>query len=846
MPTNGGDECPLSETRKCAVDCVSTFEGVSWGKCSSEGVQTREAFVKQQPKNVDLGARPCPAAETRSCPYTIQVMAVEQHGCTAEDANSSKPGFFKVGERSSRSSIGSFCNKGVDLVVSDSDNALHLGHVLLESPLDVVFSYVDSKTKQPKQISIAKLDNGHQCGAMKLDKPYYAVDLSNPTTSLVICPSACKLMKSSAEGKNHPIGTFTLIFKPSRRRLDHMLVRGRNEFAAHHFGVPRKIRPALTFPVHHPAIQELKKCRQGNNKSPIDLTIPKYGTVPDLKGSCSETNGIDLFYARDPNSERSQVLPEDGLGGVSIFFFVNEQDEAYMGIQIGNSENSTNIADEHTYAIIDIILSGDALSGQASWVLVDGVSDLRNPSKISGKARAFLQSSGSKTAGGILGPLPPSNFCIEVLIGEASWQLKHANIVDFVPGYADKTDPSSPQIEAVGSEASHSSGGLKFCANVCSDQTNSTKNASSKCESVGGVLVCPGHSVKFWNTNSTDISGKNSAISGDGATQEGGLESTGGSSAAISRSRVSDSESEDENSQGSWVLWAAILGSASLVVVLILLVSTRRKRENKSQLKYETSLNDVELPRAVGLTRSTNSSDYQYWVPPPPDQTDLDKVSHLRSSSQSTQEERVGTAVALGVSTGFSHMGHKRVSTFEKFFQRWKSTQEPSVKRRGPSIRNIAGSKWDVFYSDEHGCEYYHNKFTGETCWTCPQDIVCALKSPTSISESEWERCYSDDHKREYYHNKRTGESTWTRPSSFSGETSGVVVGSKSGVDVDRVAVAVAVPRSNGASDFVNNPAYSAYYTKFSDPEGNAYFCNTQNGEVSWTLPQGAQLVENS
>lgn len=624
-----------------------------------------------------------------------------------------------------------------------------------------------------------------------------------------------------------------------------MLVRGRNEFAAHHFGVPREIRPALTFPVHHPAIQELKKCRQGNNESPIDLTIPKYGTVPDLKGSCSETTGINLFYARDPNSERSQLLPEDGLGGVSIFFFVNKKDEAYMGIQIGYSGNSTNIVNEHTYAIIDIILSGDALSSQSSWVLVDGVSDLRNPSNTSGKARAFLQSSGSKTAGGILGPLPPNNFCIEVVIVEASWHLKKVNIVDFMPGYADKTDPSSPQIETADAEAGYSSGGLKFCANVCSDQTNSTKNASSKCESVGGVLVCPGYSVQFWNTTNTDSFGKKSDIFGDGSAQEGGLESTGDSSASISQSRVSDSESEDDNSQGSWWLWAAILGSASLVVVLIALVTTRRKRENKSQLKYETSLNDVELPRAVGLASSINSSDHQYWVPPPPDQTDLDKVSHLRSSSQSTQEERVGTAVALGVSTGFSHMGHKRVSTFEKFFQRWNSTKEVSVKRRGPSIRNIAGSKWDVFYSDEHGCEYYHNKFTGETCWTCPQDIVCALESASSISELEWERCYSDDHKREYYHNKRTGESTWTRPSHFSGVMSGVVVGSKSGVDVDRVAVAVAVPRSNGASDFVN-PAYSAKYIKFFDPEGNAYFCNTQNGEVSWTLPQGAQLVENS
>ena len=116
-------------------------------------------------------------------------------------------------------------------------------------------------------------------------------------------------------------------------------------------------------------------------------------------------------------------------------------------------------------------------------------------------------------------------------------------------------------------------------------------------------------------------------------------------------------------------------------------------------------------------------------------------------------------------------------------------------RSKRPSIMNVGSSDWDAFYSKEHSCEYYHNKKTGETRWTCPPEISSKLGNQSHNTTAE-------------------------------------------AISVTDVRIAVAF---KGQQQGKQKPAstWMQFYT-----DRGPYYCNVETQEVSWTLPAGATLQE--
>ena len=202
--------------------------------------------------------------------------------------------------------------------------------------------------------------------------------------------------------------------------------------------------------------------------APTRPTIPTTG--PGLfDNSCSVATGPELFYALDPTSGRSKTFVTGA--GLMIFFMVNAIGETYFGVQVGHRETTSNSAlPEKGYVVLDVILSGstlDALPQVPDWVFKDDVGGSSFAKWTSGNTygRILLNNKAGKTAGGMLGPLPAYDFCVDLIIVEASGAVTDASIVNFDSDVASAA-PSTPSQFKLGGEFMEE-GGMRFCADGC-------------------------------------------------------------------------------------------------------------------------------------------------------------------------------------------------------------------------------------------------------------------------------------------------------------------------------------------------------------------------------------------
>lgn len=278
------------------------------------------------------------------------------------------------------------------------------------------------------------------------------------------------------------------------------------------------------------------------------------------------------------------------------------------------------------------------------------------------------------------------------------------------------------------------------------------------------------------------------------------------------------------------------------VMIALAVVSMRRKsrREAEAASVAMTGGKGIELS---GHTRSRT----EYWVPPPPTPTAagvaaaggaVNSKNPLfgGATSKGLSGESVGSPAATNkkrrrkrpgerksqMSAGFAEFRKvKRASTFEKFremrgLRRKSSTNDTKnpVKKRGPSVMNVAHSDWDAFFSDEHKCDYYHNRKTGETRWTTPPEVLAKLES-------------------------RGGGVAGS-----AGDTGSAVIAKAAGrgFGEPHVAIALGDVAFSGAKVGGGQPTAAAATWKAFSSEKGTYYCNTVTQEVSWVLPAGAKL----
>ena len=260
--------------------------------------------------------------------------------------------------------------------------------------------------------------------------------------------------------------------------------------------------------------------------------------------------------------------------------------------------------------------------------------------------------------------------------------------------------------------------------------------------------------------------------------------------------------------------------------------------------------------------RRRQESEVTYWVPPPPLPSGDPKT--LKSMQQKQRQKKTnGRTHRSKVSSGFEAFRNKRrMSTFDKFLMSRGIT--PSGRFHGghyegggPATRHMGGSDWDVFESPEYGREYYHNKKTGETRWTCPPEVAAALDAqkesgqkmqsvqvvnPMSdlgskaydgggaeASSTGTYRMYHGPDGYSYYCNTMSGEVSWTLPEGCT------LVGDDSADSLHKSVV-------NPVAGCIGGPTFTAHY----GDDGYEYYCNTETGEVTWTLPEGATVVSEA
>ena len=80
-----------------------------------------------------------------------------------------------------------------------------------------------------------------------------------------------------------------------------------------------------------------------------------------------------------------------------------------------------------------------------------------------------------------------------------------------------------------------------------------------------------------------------------------------------------------------------------------------------------------------------------------------------------------------------------------------------------------------------------------------------------------------------YYCNTLSGEVTWTLPE-------GATLEGEGNADASHDSVV------NPMAGYANELSFTAHV----GDDGYEYYCNTATGEVSWTLPEGARIVEGA
>eukprot|EP00946_MAST-07B_sp_MAST-7B-sp1_P003080 g3080.t1 len=450
------------------------------------------------------------------------------------------------------------------------------------------------------------------------------------------------------------------------------------------------------------------------------VLIKQSGTNGGGSG-CVKVQGADLFYAGRSQSmlarERSNATESEGI---SAFFFVNTEGETYFGLTLHKNvralrqtrvpEGNWNISSSATnndsssateednrpvYAIVDVILSGSARLSQTSWLVQDTAPDVAqdwsSPSKTTGRGRAVLKRTGTNGAGAVLGPLPASNFCIDIIIVEASVGANQATIVDFIPGSGGGTGPgstsypSSLNISRVDRDVIKT-GGLRFCANSCiGDHASSGENTLNCFSKKDGSVVCPGSEA--WGLEGTTGDAYDDT-SGDPSSNSKTSEKPSDTASGVSGSDNADAigndhieptvdtrgETEDHISGGGGVgglwFWAAIMGGLGIIAGLVVLVIGHRRKRRAE----DTSL-DGKAPNKV-------------------------EMGHLRFFSNSSILNKGAQDIAVALEAAAS-----------------------SQQERMETLNPAALPTFKV-YAAPNGHSYYCNTRTGEVSWTLPEGGV--------------------------------------------------------------------------------------------------------------------------
>ena len=565
------------------------------------------------------------------------------------------------------------------------------------------------------------LNNGiPNCALDNTERVFVVNDPSDPRTA-TFCTHTCSVVRSFTQG-----GNISFAFNPVPK-LRSMTVGGRGSIAAASFGAVRTLHPAHAFPTGHPAV-----ARTDCGGAPSRPTIPEIGPALFSSGTCLPSSGVQMFYALDPTTGRSRTFQTGA--GLMIFFLVNAVGESYLGVQIGHYASSNAAAPSSGYASIDVILSGatiDTMNPLPSWVVQDGM-QISNPNAWSTapntkkSGRVQVSNLQGKTAGGILGPLPAYDFCVDVIIVEASGSVGSASIVNFDTATATPAQPT--QIELSGSFLDE--GGMRFCANKCTGETviDTESDYSVTCyTNKQGVTYCPNRGDPDTNvaTNGGGSGSSNGNNNGDGS-------SVPSPSANLNGSNVGN-ESTTERDSTLFILFGS-LGLVTLCCIVFVIVAAKNKR--KKQRDNDLEMADMNIK--TGKKRQTLSTNTlcdspwnlvidpgtgdQYWYNKDTGVTQWEEppaiVKALTKSRNSLNNDTTGSTEGTNNDTGYWYP-FKTEGGHEAFA----NSLTGEVAWEVPFGEMEEGKENWVELQDEDGYSYYMNESTRECSWTNPLDL---------------------------------------------------------------------------------------------------------------------------
>jgi fibro-slime domain-containing protein len=370
-PSRRSGVCPKLEKRPCPVDCKVRWK--NWGKCDPvRGIRTRRHDIIQKPLN---GGKACPLEKTKDCGYTLHVVWGKQVQTCSHSKN-----LEILNEHEMVKTVADICSTEFRVPQSNALNEPFNDIFELGASSHVSFVYEDVRSSKTRRVSLTRsyAKRSLACPApssASSDNYYFKVDNEDAPRVVTLCPSACNLVKNAAAGARRPKGTISFVFEPVVK-LAALKVSGRGKRATKLFGPPRKLRPALTFPAKHPALQSLEVCSDPS-RGKIRPIIPEYGVAGE---DCNRIPGVDLFYDQHRKQTTKGVahphtsatpFARDVSDGISMFFFANALGETYFGMQIADEHAGLDDA-TGDYALVEVMLSGEALSksgvvGPSRW-----------------------------------------------------------------------------------------------------------------------------------------------------------------------------------------------------------------------------------------------------------------------------------------------------------------------------------------------------------------------------------------------------------------------------------------------------------------------------------------------
>jgi hypothetical protein len=582
------------------------------------------------------------------------------------------------------------------------------------------------------------------CALDSTERLFVVDDPSDPRKA-IFCSQTCHLVRSFTQG-----GDLKFDFRPVAK-LRSMTVGGRGKSAQASFGQPKTLHPALAFPTGHPATTRTD-CGGAASRP----TIPKTGPALFDSPNCSPSTGEDMFYALDPSTGRSKTF-EVGAG-LMIFFLVNAVGESYLGIQIGQYPNAAAAAAASTtpvaagYGVIDIILSGDTVKNmqpRPSWVVQDGGggSNFGNDDISNGKkGRVLVSNIVGKTAGGILGPLPAYDFCVDLIVVEASGSVNSASIVNFDTS---SSTPARPEQFMLSGDFMEE-GGMRFCANKCNGDvvTESESRNSVTCwTNAEGTTFCPaqGDPGPDQATTGGDTNGKNGNGNSNTPSSSSEINGKGGNDTTTSPS----SKAIDDYISMHIIIIFTSIGCFLCCVIIVAFVLFRIKRNGINGKGDKTAVGIYEMTsketmgkkrRSTFSVKGIGNSDWELVLDPASGdqyyfnhvtlETSWDAPEEVQSALVYAKKEASfgRTSVTLQASTGdwypfVTEDGHTAFANSVSGEVVWEIPQQDDVGK--------GYHQW-VPFETEDGYTAYRNEATGQVSWENParENNISMMSNP--------------------------------------------------------------------------------------------------------------------